>query len=174
MDFLYRLSQRPLAWGVLSFTAFSLEACALFFQHVLGLSPCVMCVYERLAVLGVLMAGLSGMAMAYVAWGRWISVGLWLYGAISGLLLSFEHVGYQMNPSPFNQCSPFPNFPTWLPLDRWLPWMFHPDGDCSLLDWHFLSLSMPQWLVIIFGVLSLIAVMILLSFLWPKRLKLVG
>ena len=38
-------------------------------------------------------------------------------------------------------------FRTWLLLDKWIPQMFVASGDCSVRQWEFLTLEMPQWLV---------------------------
>lgn len=45
---------------LLALTAFTLELVALWFQHVMLLRPCVMCIYERCALLGIMFAGLIG------------------------------------------------------------------------------------------------------------------
>lgn len=44
----------------MALTAFALEMVALWFQHVMGLKPCVLCIYERCALFGVMGAGLLG------------------------------------------------------------------------------------------------------------------
>ena len=41
------------AWWLLALSALGLELTALWFQHGMGLDPCVKCVYERVAVLGL-------------------------------------------------------------------------------------------------------------------------
>ncbi|MNC40345.1 Disulfide bond formation protein B [compost metagenome] len=85
---------------------------------------------------------------------------LWGYSAIWGLKLALKHVDYQVNPSPFNVCEGFVDFPSWAPLDQWVPWLFFPDGDCSEISWQFLSFSMPQWLVLIFAAYLLVFVVV--------------
>lgn len=152
-----------LAWGLLSLSALLFELCGLFFQHVMGLQPCVMCIYERLAFLGILAAGLLGLLHPRWLWLRWAALSLWGYAAFRGLQLSLKHVDYQLNPSPFNTCSLFADFPAWLPLDKWLPWLFNPTGDCADIQWQFLGWSMPQWLVLIFGVYLALFLLIALA-----------
>ena len=44
----------------MALTAFALEMVALWFQHVMGLKPCVLCIYERCALFGIMGAGLVG------------------------------------------------------------------------------------------------------------------
>ncbi|MGN5111544.1 disulfide bond formation protein DsbB [Aeromonas jandaei] len=160
IEFLRRLAANRLAWGLLAASALFLELCALFFQHVLGLHPCVMCVYERLATLGVLTAGLVGLIAPQKWYLRWSAMLLWGYSTFRGFQLALKHVDYQMNPSPFNVCSPFADFPSWAPLDQWIPWLFFPDGDCAEISWRFFDFSMPQWLVAIFAAYLLVFVVV--------------
>ncbi len=54
-------------------------------------------------------------------------------------------------------------FPTWLPLDKWLPQVFVASGDCSVRQWQFLSLEMPQWLVGIFAAYLLVAILVIVA-----------
>ena len=156
IEFLRRIASHRLAWGLLAVSALAFELCALFFQHVLGLHPCVMCIYERIAILGVFAAGLLGMVAPEKWYLRWSAMLLWGYSAFWGLKLALKHVDYQVNPSPFNVCEGFVDFPSWAPLDQWVPWLFFPDGDCSEISWQFLSFSMPQWLVAIFAAYLLV------------------
>ncbi|MNE27446.1 Disulfide bond formation protein B [compost metagenome] len=160
IEFLRRIASHRLAWGLLAVSALAFELCALFFQHVLGLHPCVMCIYERIAILGVFAAGLLGMVAPEKWYLRWSAMLLWGYSAFWGLKLALKHVDYQVNPSPFNVCEGFVDFPSWAPLDQWVPWLFFPDGDCSEISWQFLSFSMPQWLVLIFAAYLLVFVVV--------------
>ena len=57
LDFFKQLSLKRSAWIFLAFTAFALESTALYFQYGMGLQPCVLCVYERLAMVGSFIAG---------------------------------------------------------------------------------------------------------------------
>ena len=158
--YLRALTQKRAPWLLLLLSVLALEGCALFFEHVMGLHPCVMCIYERIALLGVLSAGLLGMVAPQRWYLRWSALLLWGYSAFRGLQLALQHVDYQMNPSPFNVCSPYANFPSWAPLDHWIPWLFFPDGDCSEISWQFLGFSMPQWLVVIFAAYLLVFVVV--------------
>ncbi|OIN04289.1 disulfide bond formation protein DsbB [Oceanisphaera psychrotolerans] len=151
---LYDFSRTRLAWGLLTIGATLLLAIALFFQYVQGLYPCVMCVYQRAALAGVILAALPGWLAPRNGLVTGLALAGWLAASVKGFWLANEHVGYQLNPSPFNQCSSFADFPQWLALDRWWPALFHPSGDCSDTSWSWLGWSMPQWLMGIFAVLA--------------------
>ncbi|SUX62599.1 disulfide bond formation protein B [Citrobacter braakii] len=60
LRFLNQCSRGRGAWLLLALTAFALELVALWFQHVMLLKPCVLCIYERSALFGVMGAGLVG------------------------------------------------------------------------------------------------------------------
>ncbi|MBN7820921.1 disulfide bond formation protein DsbB [Bowmanella yangjiangensis] len=140
-------------WALLFISALILELTALYFQYGMGLEPCIMCIYQRNAVFGLLFAGLFGLLL-YKAWfGRLLAFGLWAVSAIWGLLVAIEHVDIQTAANPFfTVCEIVPNFPSWLPLHEWIPQIFAATGDCGDIDWSFMDMSMPQWMVVIFAV----------------------
>jgi disulfide bond formation protein DsbB len=163
------LSCRRGPWLLLAFSGLALELCALYFQHVMKLEPCVMCVYERLTMLGILVAGLIGASAPQNIFFRFTAFLIWGVSAIWGALLAIEHTNYQMNPSPFSTCDFFPNFPTWAPIHEWLPWLFNPTGDCSDIVWQFFGYSMPQWLILSFSIYCLLFVFVAISALLPTK-----
>ena len=156
---LLRFSRSRMAWAILTLGATLLLAIALFFQYALDLSPCVMCVYQRAALVGVILAGLLGWLSPRCPVLSNLALLAWLAAAIKGLLLAKEHIHYQFNPSPFAKCTTVAEFPRYLALDRWLPAVFHPSGDCADVSWSWLGFSMPQWLLGIFVVLAALAVL---------------
>ena len=56
-----------------------------------------------------------------------------------------------------------PDFPEWLPLDKWVPQVFVASGDCAERQWDFLGLEMPQWLLGIFIAYLIVAVLVVIS-----------
>jgi disulfide bond formation protein DsbB len=157
---LKNLPKQRWPWLLLATSALFLELCALYFQHIMKLEPCVMCIYERLPVIGIFLAGLVGACAPRKLSIRLIGFSGWIVSAVWGLLLAIEHTDYQLNPSPFNTCDFFPNFPSWAPLHQWVPWLFNPTGDCSEIVWQFLGYSMPQWLIVSFAIYILIFIVI--------------
>ena len=166
---LKNLSKQRQPWLLLALSALSLELCALFFQHVMLLEPCVMCVYERIATIGIILAGLIGAIAPQYLIMRLIAFTVWIFAAVRGLQLAIEHVGYQLHPSPFATCDFFPNFPNWAPLHEWLPWLFNPTGDCSDIVWQFFGYSMPQWLIVCFVIYILLFLVIAITAILPNK-----
>ncbi|WP_114195152.1 disulfide bond formation protein DsbB [Edaphovirga cremea] len=174
LQFLNRCSKGRGAWVLLALTALAFELVALYFQHVMLLQPCVMCIYERAALFGVLGAAIVG-ALAPSTPLRYMAILLWIYSAWEGLRLAWDHTMIQLHPSPFATCDFAARFPTWLPLDKWFPAVFLASGDCAEKQWEFLTLGMPQWLLVIFAAYLLVAILVLFAqFVRPKRRDLFG
>lgn len=163
------LSTDKRAWGLLFVSALCLEIAALYMQHVTDLRPCIMCIYQRTAVFGIMFSAMPAMLVnnlitrliGYLGWG---------ISAIWGLRAAYEHVDIQTAANPFfATCEFVPNFPTWAPLHEWLPNIFAATGDCGDINWSFMDMSMPQWMMVIFASYSAVWALMLVSRLIDKR-----
>ena len=143
-------------------SALFMEAAALYFQYGLKLDPCVLCIYQRTAVMGILISALIGLSarrfalirwLGYIGWGAAASWCLYLALKLSGIQLGFV--------TPSLSCDVNAKFPVWLKLDQWLPALFQPTGFCGDIQWQFLGFSMPQWMAVIM-VLQLLALVLVL------------
>lgn len=173
LRFLNQCSRGRGTWLLMALTAFALEMVALWFQHVMGLQPCVLCIYERCALFGIMGAGLVG-AIAPKSPLRYAAIAIWLYSARKVLSSLAAHHDATASV-PFMTCDFAARFPSWLPLDKWLPQVFVASGDCSVRQWEFLSLEMPQWLVGIFVAYFIVALLVLIAQPFkPKKRDLFG
>lgn len=160
--YIRRITQLRRSWFLLFGSAFFLEACAMVFQHVLGFQPCVMCIYQRTAVFGIMLAGLLGSIYPRSLILRWCALIIWGVASVKGLQLALKHTDLQLNPSPFNTCDLFVDFPGVLSsLPKAIPWFFQATGECSDTSWQFLSWTMPQWLIPIFAVYMVVCFIII-------------
>lgn len=159
LRYFHQLSKTAVAWLALACSALVLIVLALWFQHVNGYQPCKMCIYERCAVLVIVLAGLVG-SLAPKSALRYIALLFWLVGSLSGLWLTLKQAYDVLNPPLFATCSLASPFPSWLPLDTWLPFLFSVTSQCSSQQWYFLQLSMPLWLATIFAAYLLIALIV--------------
>ena len=151
MEFLKQASQKRFAWLLLALSALLLELTALYFQYgEMELQPCVLCIYERTAVMGILLAGLLGAIAPQLLMFRWTGFLLWGSSAVWGLMLALEHSGIQQNPMTAS-CDFIAKFPAWAKLDEWFPLLFNPTGFCDEIQWQFLGYTMPQTMVGIYG-----------------------
>lgn len=137
------------AWFLLALSALGLELTTLYFQYVMQLEPCVLCVYERNAVAIIFLAGICGLINPKIVILRVGGYLLWAGGIAWGLYLSVMHSGIQMGLIKDSaSCDFAANYPSWMQLDQWLPWLFMPTGFCEDIQWQFLGLSIPQVMVV--------------------------
>lgn len=152
-------------WMLLSGSALLLMLIALYFQYVMGLAPCIMCVYQRAAIAGIFLAALLG-GVGRQQWPlRWLGYTGWLVAAGWGLKIAHDQVVLEqlVASGGFATCGLFAEFPRWLVLDVWLPELFKPTGMCGEIAWQFLGYSMPFWMRVVFGIYLLTALIVIAS-----------
>ena len=162
MEFLKQASKKRFAWILLALSALLLELVALYFQYgKMELQPCVLCIYERTAVMGIFLAGLLGAIAPQLLLFRWAGFLLWGSSAVWGLMLALEHSGIQQN-SMTASCDFIAKFPAWAKLDEWFPLLFNPTGFCDEIQWRFLGYTMPQTMIGI-NLLYLLALLVIVA-----------
>lgn len=170
MNWLANLSTQRTPWLLFSGIVFLLEVTALFFQYNMGLAPCIMCIYQRTAVLGLLFAGIIGASKPNNLVVRIVAYTVWGISCVWGLLIAREHIEMQTTTDPFAfSCEFEPNFPEFMPLHHWIPQFFEATGDCGNIDWQFAGLSMPAWMEVIFVLFTATLFILLASRLITKK-----
>lgn len=170
MKLLSDLTTRTGAWQLLAISALGLELAALFFQYILDLAPCIMCIYQRVAIWAIFIAGVLGSFGAQYLLARISAFALWGTGAIWGLLIANEHVDAQSSAMSFMfSCEFVPNFPSWAPLHEWLPALFAATGDCGDINWEFLGYTMPQWMLANYSFYTALLAAVVVARLYHKR-----
>lgn len=147
-------------FGLIALAAAALLGAALYLQEVRGLEPCYLCIVQRVLVIAV-------GVVAAIAWlHRPGPTGRRLYGAAIALA-AFAGAGFStrqlwlqhLPPERVPACGPpadylVENFP----LSEWLPLLLKGDGNCAEVQWTFLGLSIPGWLLpcfLLFGAAGL-------------------
>ena len=154
-----RLLLRPLAITLFVVCA-SLLAAGLYIQHVQGIEPCPMCIMQRyaLAACGLigLVAGLHNPRRA----GQNAYAALLAAGALAGGGVAARQSWMQWNPPAVSECGPGLEYMLEsFPLSSALPMIFRGAGDCSVVDWTFLGLSIANWSFVTFA--SILAALVL-------------
>lgn len=150
MQWINEFSKGKLSWLVLFISSCSLFLAALYFQHIVDLRPCIQCIYQRTAVICIMLAGVLPLIYNSSA-TRLLAYAIWGFSAYKGLQAAREHLEIIFATNPFaNICDIVPNFPSFLPLHEWLPSIFAATGDCNENSWKFLDMGMASWLQIIF------------------------
>lgn len=153
--------EKKWSWSLLAISAAVLLIIALYFQHAMGLQPCVQCVYQRIAMLMLAIFATVPIFDPKSLKLRVVGSLGWLASAGYGLYIANHHVWLQTAANPlFASCSPFPDFPSWLPLHEWIPFFFAAGGLCTDYSWQFLGMVMSEWMRIIFAVYLLLGIVV--------------
>jgi protein dithiol:quinone oxidoreductase len=123
---------------------------ALYAEHVLGLAPCPLCIFQRVAVIAVgllfLIAALHGPART----GGRIYGALIGIAALAGVAISARHIWIQAQPpGKVAACGADLDYLLEImPLTDVVSKVLTGSGECGKVDWTLLGLSMPWWVLI--------------------------
>ena len=156
------VSQR--AGFILGFLACSAAmAVALVFQHVLGLEPCPLCIFQRITVIAL------GVIFLSAALHNPGSLGRRLYGllltlvSLTGIGIAGRHLWLQYMPHEGLSCGPGLQYMLdAMPLQEVLSSVLQGSGDCGEILWSFLGLSIPGWTMV--GFLAALAYSLFILF----------
>ena len=137
---------------------------ALYLEHVVGLNPCPLCVFQRVGLIG--MGIFSLLALLHNPAATWLRKG---YTVLSTLAISWSvgvaarHVWLQtLPPDKVPSCGPGLDYLVEaLPFKAVLQQVLSGSGECAVIDWTFLGQSLPVWSLMFFIVLFIINVFIL-------------
>lgn len=133
---------------------------ALYAEHVLLLEPCPLCVFQRVAVIALGLVFLSAALHDPRGWGRNLYAALIALATAGGIAVAGRHVWLQsLPPDAVPACGPgLDTILERFPLLDALKLVFSGSGECAGVDWQFLGLSMPAWVlawVVALGALGL-------------------
>ena len=127
-----------------------------YLQYVRGLEPCPLCLVQR----GFFYAVLIVFALAALHGKiRWVYASLVMLFAAGGIAAAGRQLWLQsLPPDKVPQCGPdlyfmLENFP----LSRTLEKLITGTGECAVVDWSFLGLSIAGWSLVWFVILALYA-----------------
>jgi len=138
-----------------------------YFQKHLGLFPCPLCMLQRACLVGVAVVALLGvLKRPGVKLHRFYAL---LISVFSGAGIAVAGRQVWLQGLPKDQV-PHCGFD---PIYRWgndgeygllemLATTLKGSGDCAEIDWSWLGLSMAGWMLIIFSVMTLIALTLLI------------
>jgi protein dithiol:quinone oxidoreductase len=128
----------------------ALLAYAYYAQFVLHLEPCPLCIFQRVGVLatGVLFA----LAAAHdpASWGRRVYAALLAASSLAAIGVAARQLYIQsLPPGSVPACGASLDFMLRVfPLTDVLAKVLSGSGECAKIDWRFLGLAMPAWVLI--------------------------
>jgi disulfide bond formation protein DsbB len=130
-----------------------------YLQYGQGLDPCPLCLVQRGFFYAVMAIFIAAALHAPLGAGRIVYGSLAALFAAGGLAAAGRQVWLQhLPPDKVPQCGPdlffmLENFP----LSRTLRTLFTGTGECAVVDWTFLGLSIAEWSLAWFGALLVYA-----------------
>ena len=129
-------------------------------QGVLGLNPCPLCMFQRVCI------GALGFVFLIAALHPARRVGSMVYGVLIVLVaagtswVAGRHVWIQAQPpGTVPACgAPLDNLLQMFPLQEVIRKVMTGGGECGTVDWTFLGVSMPGWVLIVAVTLGLIGI----------------
>lgn len=136
-----------------------------YFQLQLGLAPCPLCMFQRACLAGVMFFCLLGILFQpkkffskVLAFGVTLSSVLGL--AIAGRQVWLQHLPADQVP----ECGPDLQFMLEaFPFMEMIQTVLSGSGECAEVQWRLLGFSMPEWMVAVFAIMTILALKLLFS-----------
>ena len=122
---------------------------ALYVEHVIGLEPCPLCILQRVAVLAAGVFFLAAFIHDPADRGARVYGVLIDLAAFAGILIAARHIWIiAQPPGAVAECGASLDYMMdVLPLHEVLGKVLTGSGECAKIDWHFLGLNMPTWVL---------------------------
>jgi disulfide bond formation protein DsbB len=125
-------------------------AYAYYSQFVLHLQPCPLCIFQRLGVLAIAIGFAAAALHDPVGWGRRVYALLIGLAALATIGVAVRQLYIQsLPPGSVPACGATLDFMLKVfPLTEVLSKVLSGSGECAKVDWRFLGLAMPAWVLI--------------------------
>lgn len=155
MQLSYRLLHTLLFLGSIIGMSF-----ALYLEHIVGLEPCPLCVFQRVGLIA--MGVFSLIALLHNPVSAWLRRGYSLLASLAigwSVGVAARHVWLQHLPADqVPSCGPGLDYLVEaLPFKTVLQQVLSGSGECAVVDWTLLGLSLPTWSLVFFSVLLLLS-----------------
>jgi disulfide bond formation protein DsbB len=123
---------------------------AYFAQTVLHLVPCPLCIFQRVGIFAIGVVFAAAAIQDPAGWGRRLYALLLSITALATLGVSIRQLYIQsLPPGSVPSCGASLDFMLKVfPLTEVLTKVLTGSGECAKVDWRFLGLAMPAWVLI--------------------------
>lgn len=145
------LLDRPrLANALGALACFALLGYALYAEKVLGYEPCPLCMFQRVAVLALGIVFIVAALHASRDWGRHVYAVLIVVAAGAAVVVAGRHLYVQSLPAgSVPACGATLDYMLEVfPLFDVVRKVLTGGGECAQIDWRWLGLSMPAWVLV--------------------------
>lgn len=127
-----------------------LIAYAIYAQFHLGLDPCPLCIFQRIGIAALGVVFLIAALHNPRGWGARVYAVLIAVAALVTVGVAARQLYIQhLPPGAIPSCgAPLSMMLKWMPLTAVIRKVLTGSGECGLVDWTFLGLAMPAWVLI--------------------------
>ncbi len=129
---------------------FAMLGYAYFAQYVQHLEPCPLCMFQRITIFALGVVFLIAALHNPRAWGAYLYAGLIAVASLATIAVSARHLYVQSAPpGSIPACgAPLDALVRMFPLTVVIRKVLHAGGECAVVNWRFLGLAMPAWVLI--------------------------
>lgn len=142
-----KLSHSRWYWGVALLTGIALLSVALFYQHVLGERPCLLCIQVRLWVTLLIVVSFVGLILRHHRLVNGI-----LHLSVVVIAIGLVDRSYQLLGTErgfiFSDCGFDLGLPTWFAIDQWLPSVYYVETACGYTPEIMFGITMAEALMV--------------------------
>ena len=122
---------------------------AFFSQFVLKLEPCPLCIFQRIGVLAMGLVFLAAFLHDPQTGGRRVYAALMALASGVTVAIAVRHLYIQsLPPGTVPACGASLKFMLKVrPLNEVLSRVLNGSGECAIVNWRFLGLTMPAWVL---------------------------
>ena len=127
-----------------------LIAYALYAQFHLGLDPCPLCIFQRIGIVAVGVIFLIAALHNPRSWGSRVYGVLVAIAALATVAVAARQLYIQhLPPGAIPSCgAPLSMMMKFMPLTTVIRKVLTGSGECGVVNWTFLRLAMPAWVLI--------------------------
>lgn len=127
-----------------------LIAYALHAQYQLGLDPCPLCIFQRIGIIALGVVFLVAALHGPRGWGTRVYAILIAIPALATVAVAARQLYIQhLPPGAIPSCgAPLSIMWKYMPVTTLIRKVFTGSGECGIVNWTFLGLAMPAWVLI--------------------------
>jgi len=153
---------------------FAMLGYAFFEQYVAHLEPCPLCMFQRITILALGIVFVIAAVHHPRGWGAYVYACLIGIAALATIGVAARHLYVQsMPPGSLPACgAPLETLIKMFPLTEVVRKVLRAGGECAVVNWRFLGLAMPAWVLLCAAVLGAFGVLTnLLLVRRPERIR---
>lgn len=156
-DDLLKIAKRDFEWFIVIAGSAILFFGALFYEYVLGMAPCHLCIQQRALIFGILLSTTAAYIFHFKKYNNPSVIKTLIVISFVCLTVFFSAYAYDIASTHlansavgefsflFSTCDGGEPFPSYLPLDQWSPFLFGVKASCSDGIAKALGVEMPVY-----------------------------